>query len=142
GFVKRTPDLELVLRLGKKAAAEPGLEVVTGSGRSPLAGQVRLKEDLALLDLVRTRAELRGNDQERPDRLGGIVRQQYLAQFKQADTNGDGFLDAREADNSRAFRGLFKVLDRDRNGKVSEKEWIAYLDHVQEMQKRAVAACV
>ncbi len=103
GFVKRTPDLELVLRLGSK---EPGLTVVTGAGRSPLAGKLAVQEGLGLLDLGVTRAELRCNDQDRPDRIGGFLRQQYLAQFRQADTDNDGVLDAKEIQNSRFFRGI------------------------------------
>ena len=37
---------------------------------------------------------------------------------------------------SRLFRGLFKVMDRDGDGKVFEKEMIAYLDAMQDLQKR------
>jgi Ca2+-binding EF-hand superfamily protein len=37
GFVKREPDLEMVVRLGQKEAAKAALELVTDQGRSPLA---------------------------------------------------------------------------------------------------------
>jgi Ca2+-binding EF-hand superfamily protein len=141
-FIKRKPDLEVVVLLGKKDDAAVRLELVTGEGRSPLAGKVAMKDGQALLDLVRTRAELRVQTQERPDRLGGFLRQQGIAQFKQADTNGDGFLDAKEAADSRTFKSLFKMLDRKGTGKVSEKDFIAYLDHVQELQKKVAAGCV
>jgi Ca2+-binding EF-hand superfamily protein len=142
GFVKREPDLELVLRLGKKESSEARVEVVTGEGRSPLAAQVRTVDGAALLDLGRTLADLRANDEDRPDRLNGIVRQQYLVQFRAADTNNDGFVDAEEAKNSRQFRTLFKYADRKGTGKVSEQDLNAYLDHLQELQKRVSAGCV
>jgi Ca2+-binding EF-hand superfamily protein len=141
-FVQRTPDLELAIHLGKTEGATARVELMTGEDRSPLAGQVQMKEGLALLDLGRTRAELRAGGGERPDRLAGFLRQQAIGQFKQADTNGDGFVDAKEAAANRSFRDVFKAIDRTGAGKVSEKELFAYLDHVQELQKRASAACV
>ena len=142
GFVKRTPDLELMIRLGKKETTESCVEVATGKVRAALAGKMRMQDSQAMLNLDRTRAEILGNDEERPDRIGGFLREQTLGQFRQADTNGDGFLDADEAGNSRQFRSLFKVIDRTGTGKVTEKELIAYLDHLQEMQRRVASACV
>jgi Ca2+-binding EF-hand superfamily protein len=145
GFAKRTPDLELVLRLGAVGAKEARLEVVQGSGRSPLATRLTVKDGLGLLDLGVTRAEVRGSDQGRGGDLGfvgEIVRQQYLAQFSQADTNGDGVLDADEIGRSRQFRNLLKYVDRNGDGKISKEELLAYLDHLDEMQKRTAAGCV
>src|SRR5262249_10069360 len=65
-----------------------------------------------------------------------------LALFKQADANGDGVIDAKEAEKNRVFRGLFKAIDRDGDGKVTEKEVDAYLDTAANLQTRAAAACV
>jgi Ca2+-binding EF-hand superfamily protein len=142
GFVKRPADLELVLRFGKKEASQASLEVLTAEGRSPLAGKLSVTDGLGLLDLGATRAELRGNGQDVPDRLGDLVRQQYLAQFRQADTDGNGTLDAAEVQASRQFRGLAKFMDRNGDGKITEEELNAYLDHLQELQKRTTAGCV
>jgi Ca2+-binding EF-hand superfamily protein len=139
-FIKRAPDLEMVVHVGKK---ETGARIeLTKEGQSPLANQLQIKDSQALLDLGRARADIRLNLTERPDQLGGIIRQQLTAQFKQADTNGDGFLDAKEAADSRAFKALFKGLDRKGTGKVSEKDVADYLDHLQELQKRAAASCM
>ncbi len=138
-FGWRAPDLELVMRFGKRAANEKLVEVVAGKN---LANRVTLKETLALLDLGRTVAELRVDDVAVPDRLGGILRQQYLVQFQQADTNADGHIDENEAKASRQFGPLFKLMDRDRDGKVTEKEVIAYLDEMATIQAKATAACV
>ena len=69
-FVKREPDLELTVHLGKVengARVEPPM----GQGRSPLANKLQVKESQALLDLGRARADLRVNAAERPD-LGGV----------------------------------------------------------------------
>jgi Ca2+-binding EF-hand superfamily protein len=144
GFAKRAPDLELMMRLGRKEIAQTRVAVLTEPGRpSPFAaGKLVRKDHLAMLDLGVTRLELRSNDVERPDRFAGLLQQQYIAQFKQADKDGNGYLDEKEADASRLFKGLFKAIDRDGDGKIYEKELIAYLDHLRELQKRGRAACV
>jgi Ca2+-binding EF-hand superfamily protein len=142
GFVKRAPDLEVMIRLGKKESAESSVEVLAGRGGSPLAGKVQRTAGLAMLDLGATRVDLRSSEENRPDRLGGLIREQFLAQFRQLDADGKGYLEESKVKNNRQFRGLFKAMDRDGDGKVTEKEFLAYLDHAQELQKRATAGCV
>lgn len=142
GFVKRFPDLELTIRLGKKEASAGPVALVTGAEQSPLAGKIQMKDSLALVDLGKTRMELRSNEELRPESLAAFVRQQAQVQFRQADANSDGSLDAKEAGNNRAFRTVFKAMDRDGTGKVSEKQLLAYLDHLLELRKRAAAGCV
>ncbi len=139
GFVKRPADVELTIRLG---GDEPRLELAGKGRRSPVAGQLQVRDGLALLDLGVTRLELRGRaDEGGYDSLGGIVRQQYIAQFKSADKDNNGYLDQKEAGASPLYRNLFKAMDRDGDGKLYEKEVIAYLDHITRLQERATACC-
>jgi Ca2+-binding EF-hand superfamily protein len=137
GFVKRAPDLELMVRLGRRENSDARIEIVTGPQRSPLADQIRMKDSLAFLDLGVTRVDIGCSDENQPDRLAGFVRDQFRNQFKQADVEGKGFIDEKQAQNNRLLRGLFKAMDRDGDGKVTEKEFHAYLDHLQELSKRA-----
>ena len=58
------------------------------------------------------------------------------------DRDNNGYLDMAEAMASPAYRNLFKLMDRDGDGKLFEKEMFAYLDEVQELQTRAAASCV
>jgi Ca2+-binding EF-hand superfamily protein len=142
GFVKRPADLELLVRL---ESGEARVEVVKAKGGTcPLAGKVKAAGALALLDLGKTRAELLGDEEEGygAGPLDGIVRQQYLAQFRGADKDGNGYLDAKEAKASPVYRNLFKAMDRDGDGKLYEKEVLAYLDQITKLQERAMAACV
>ena len=68
-------------------------------------------------------------------------REQYLQAFKAADRDKNGYLDMSEAMRSPVYRNLFKVLDRDGDGKVFEKEVLAYLDAYQELQAAARPSC-
>src|SRR5206468_2918233 len=54
-FVKRTPDLELVMRLRVREAGATGVE----GKPTPVPGKLKLLPSVALLDLGRTRLELR-----------------------------------------------------------------------------------
>ena len=138
GFAKRPPDLEMVLRLGKKEATAARLEILPAL----LAEKATMKDGLAFLDLGTTRLDLQAGGEDGADRFSGLIRQQSVAQLKQADTNGDGVIDEGEAKNSRSFRGLFKSMDRDGDGKVTEQEMAAYFAQARELQTRARAACV
>src|SRR5262249_37801852 len=73
--------------------------------------------------------------------LGFIIRQVYQQQFAAADKDMNGYVDEKEAKQS-GLGPLFKKLDRDGDGKVYEKELLAYLDTVEEQQARATASCV
>ena len=132
-FVKQAPDLELVLRLGKKQTEEARIQVLQPS---PLAGRLQVKEGSARLDLGLTQVELRSSENVQIDLIGGFMARQLGSQFKQADRDGNGFIDAKEAQGNRAFRGLFKAMDRDGDGKVSEKEMNAYFTHLRTLQAR------
>src|SRR5262249_37319875 len=60
--------------------------------------------------------------------------------FQQADRDNNGYVDEKEAARS-GLRNVFKMMDRDGDGKVYEKEMLAWLDTVEDLQARATAAC-
>jgi Ca2+-binding EF-hand superfamily protein len=138
GFVKRAPDLELTVRLGKQGSGEQSIKL---QKRTALSDKFQLQHGQGLLDLGKARLEWLTSESTSSDRFGGLVRDQYLAQFRQLDAEGKGFIQENQVQNNRLLGGLFKAIDRDGDGKVTEKKLIAYLDHMQELQKRATAAC-
>jgi Ca2+-binding EF-hand superfamily protein len=140
-FAERPADLEASVHFGQRRANQLPVEMAQSGGRrAALAGSVRTTNDGALaLDLGNTRLELRvGGQGGVPD--GSAMRQQYIAQFKQADRDNNGYLDMNEAQASPFFRNSFKLMDRDGDGKLFENEMLAYLDVVLDLQARAMAA--
>ena len=69
------------------------------------------------------------------------MRVQWIALFKQADKDKNGYLDAQEA-RTTSFANSFRAMDRDGDGKVTEQEFNAYLDLLQDLQARSRKACV
>ncbi len=143
-FAKRSPDLELIVRLGKKDVTEKSLEaVVEKSKPTPLAGNLKNKEGTLILDLGATRGDLMsGGDQTADPRSSLLLRQQYQAQFKQLDSNNSESLDRGEAERNPLFRTAFKFMDRDGDGQLTEKELMAYLEKLEEFQGKLMSSCV
>jgi len=142
-FTKRAPDLEVVLRLGKKDAAQATFEVLkTKDLPSSLIDKIKVTEGVALLDLGLARIDLRGQEDDRADYLSPFIREQALGQFRAADANGDGHVDEAEAKGNRLLRNIFKMVDRDGDGKITEKEFVAFVDATREQQQRGQASCV
>lgn len=139
-FVRRPPDLEMIVRLGKSAG--PRLEAVQAE-RRPVPGKLEVMGDMAALDMGLTRLDWQAvGEASRSNFLAGFVRQQALVQFRGADTDGNGHVDRNEANANPLLRSQFDLLDRDGDGKLFEKEVTAYLDRFRELQRQALRGCV
>src|SRR5262249_60550237 len=69
-----------------------------------------------------------------PQPARGSLLNQYMAAFKAADTDGNGYLDEKEAARSQVFRNTFKLMDRDGDGKLYEKEVREYLATMESLE--------
>jgi Ca2+-binding EF-hand superfamily protein len=137
-YAQRQPDLELKLDLGSKGSIE-----LIPHGR-PLEANIRKGNDGALLfEMAGTRLDLKAPASEKIDnvRLAQRTRDRYLAEFKRADMDNNGYLDQAEAMRSPLYRNLFKVMDRDGDGKLFEKEILEYLQATQDLQAAARVGC-
>lgn len=142
-FADRTPDLELLVRLGKKASKEPALEMISAKDHpSRLAQSIRPDTDGTLiLELDTVRIELGRADTSSEPQFALRLRQQYLAQFNMADKDDNGYLDNNEAMQNPLYRNVFRIMDRDGDGKLFEKEIVAYLDRMRALQESALRSC-
>jgi Ca2+-binding EF-hand superfamily protein len=135
-----TPDVNLVLRLGERGEKEPAVEVV-GKAAATSGLTFRTWHDTLVVLFGKERLAIRLGASRPRSQLGFIIRQVYMQQFAAADKDMNGYVDEKEAKQS-GLGPLFKKLDRDGDGKVYEKELLAYLDTVEEQQARATASCV
>jgi Ca2+-binding EF-hand superfamily protein len=142
-FAQRDPDLELRVRLGKKADKEAVVEIVQAKDHpSPLAKALRSGADGTLfLELGTAQLELGSADSSSDPQFARRLRQQYLAQFRMADKDNNGYLDKSEALQSPLYRNVFRMMDRDGDGKLFEKEIIAYLERMKDLQESGLRSC-
>jgi Ca2+-binding EF-hand superfamily protein len=142
-FAQRDPDLELRVHLGKKAGKEAAMEMVSPKeGRSSLVQSIRPGSDGTLLvELGTVQLELGRGDSSSEPQFAVRLRQQYLAQFRMADRDNNGYLDKDEAMRNPLYRNVFRMMDRDGDGKLFEKEVVAYLDRMQDLQESALRSC-
>jgi Ca2+-binding EF-hand superfamily protein len=144
-FAQRDPDAEFTIRLGGlgRPVGTP-VEVVTNKDRpSPLADRLHTLKGGAVFDLGTTWFDVAAGG--RADSLlvaPQQLRNFYRTQFGAADKGGKGHLDSKDCENNPLFRGVFKAMDADGDGKVTEKEMSAYLDRITEWQNRAKSSCV
>jgi Ca2+-binding EF-hand superfamily protein len=139
-FANRPPDLELKVEIGKT----PSVELVKRG--APLEKSVRRsRTGVLMLELGETRIDLKALATGKSDAGAADsakqLRAQYLQAFKAADVDKNGYLDMSEAMRSPLYRNVFKIMDRDGDGKLFEKEVIAYLDTYQDLLAAVRTSC-
>jgi Ca2+-binding EF-hand superfamily protein len=141
-FVQRDPDLCFVVSFGDKADKPLALGTVAGKPHT-LADEIHFQDSVSLVDLGKTRLELRRDaDKRTTNRYLDFIKPQFGALFKSADKDNNGYLDEKEAKKTPFFGGIFKQMDRDGDGKVTEKELLAFFDNMMDLENRAKNACV
>jgi Ca2+-binding EF-hand superfamily protein len=142
-FNRRPADLELIVRFGRSGRRELLEWIPRKSGLDPLAKSIQKppRGESIALDLMTTRLELRRS----PGSAYGVslpnLRQIYSQQFKAADRDNNGYLDAKEAQQSGFFVRSFRMMDANGDGRLYEKEMLAFLDKLYDWHRRASASC-
>jgi Ca2+-binding EF-hand superfamily protein len=136
---RRIADVEWIVRLGQKRPGEKSIEGIR-IGDSPNAKKVRIrqaKDGQLVLQLDKIQLDF----QAHPGKPALVAdwRQAIVQQFQAADTQKLGYLLPRQARQANFFPGLFSLLNRSGDGKLTEQELIDYLDHVQTAQAQAIA---
>ncbi len=162
GFAYRLPDVELTIDI--RMAIQPegdSASKVVGAPAARLDGVVevgplRLTTRLtalsvnaraapgggSVLSLGPTTLDLRVGGSSTPqDRTPASARDTYKTRFGDTDQDKNGYLDANEARSFAAFGALFKLMDVDSNGKLTENELLAYFDKMIELRAQVAASC-
>jgi Ca2+-binding EF-hand superfamily protein len=163
-FIHREPDLDLTYDLriatrpeGRSIAKVVGAPAARLDGRGGPVVQLRLgsrptplsphllatPEGAVVLDLGGTsKLDLRAGDGDsQPVRTPEEARERYKVRFEGADEDKNGYLDANEASSVPAIEALFKLMDLDGDGKLTEKELLAYFDQMQELRTKVANGC-
>jgi Ca2+-binding EF-hand superfamily protein len=115
------PHVELVVRIGSRAAEQPPVTVQTPPALPDLTVKT---SDMGLLNIVTDDVHLEfGVAPER--RTEDSVKNSFTRAFKQADRDGNGYLEQDEVVNNRLFEDAFDRFDRDGDGKMFEEELLA-----------------
>jgi Ca2+-binding EF-hand superfamily protein len=133
-FLTLDPDLEVVVRLGKRGPKEAVFEI---QRQTPVAGLSLRRDDNG--DLVLSLEDALIELQSQPGDAGGYAqaRKMVLDQFVAVDRKKKGYVEQADVERSGLLAGLFKVADRDGDGKLTRSELEAFLD----LQSKAVTSC-
>jgi Ca2+-binding EF-hand superfamily protein len=134
GFLALDADLEVVVRLGKRGPKEAAFEIRRHDAKAGLA--VRTDDNG---DLVLTVHDAQIELQSQPGDVGGYAegRKMVLAQFMEVDRKMKGVLEQADVERSGVLAGIFRLADRNGDGKLTKQELEAFLD----LQSKAVTSC-
>jgi Ca2+-binding EF-hand superfamily protein len=139
-FFRRDADLELIARVGKMQPIEgavvnllrkaglpaPRTEVFNPSKRAmPLAAGVK-RSDSSTVAFTLGDAHIGVSASEQQFRQ--FPRQFFEQQFREADAGKKGVVDRKQAMTAQFLSQIFDFVDRNGDGKVTERELKAYLD--------------
>jgi Ca2+-binding EF-hand superfamily protein len=143
-FAARSPDVEFTVRLGTQVPGGVGAQLTSPEDRLAQFGASLRKtaEGIQVLQIGNTRLDLRPMAGSSEQLFAFDRRQLYIQQFKTADQDNNGYLDAKEVASNRLLGNLHKIMDRDGDGQLYEKEMVAYLDQLKVLQDKAIASLV
>lgn len=138
-FCRRAADIEIQVSISGENREEATFEVQ--SFRREFGEVNQPAKNTLALALGNVRMELRGPEgpMVRAPQPAPKLKELFLQQFKAADTDNNGYIDMQEAQASPFFQQSFKLIDRDGDGRIYEKELIVYLESIEHLQQKAVA---
>jgi Ca2+-binding EF-hand superfamily protein len=140
-FGDKPADLTFTVRLGNRS----GEALMTLQRRQPVPPGVQVKQtsDGVTLQLGMTRLDLRASRSTMVMARPQInVRAQLKTLFRRADTGNKGYLDRKDVRRGSFFMDTFDAMDQDGDGKVTEKEMLAYFDQMEKLRQLAERSCV
>lgn len=120
GMLKQAPAVELKVRLGKTEVGQKAFESIRADSAKVLDDSIVVTLGNAQIDFGRTDNNT----------INAGYQQFYRQQFRQGEGKKKGYLDAKDLDTPqlRFLKELLPVIDRDSDGKLTEKELNDWLD--------------
>jgi Ca2+-binding EF-hand superfamily protein len=128
-FVNLPPELEVTLKFGKLGSKEMAAALTDPAKAAELARTVRRPDASGkLVSLEGANLDIRSVEPNLS--VPATVRPALLQQLKAADAKGKGFVEAADlgVPQYRFLKNVFPGADRDGDGKLTEKEWLAWYD--------------
>jgi Ca2+-binding EF-hand superfamily protein len=138
-FGSKPADVMVTFRLANRL----GEPLMTLKSDRPLPAGVRTKpiRDGVSLQLGTTQLDLHSSGPI-TRRLPINVRNQLKTLFRRLDRDSKGYLEKKALGRGSPFSDTFDAMDRDRDGKVTEKELLAWFDQIESLRKLAERSCV
>jgi Ca2+-binding EF-hand superfamily protein len=147
-LLRRPPDVEAVVRLGKLEPRESPTDSVAPDGkpremasavRPGTSGTLLINMGDSQIDLRRTDA-VTGATDDQVKMQSDALRAQYVARLKEADSTGRGYVELLDVKKPQFYQlqTLFTLADRDGDGKLTEAEVNAWFD----LQSKALGSYV
>jgi Ca2+-binding EF-hand superfamily protein len=115
GWRKLEPDVRLRTRLGQNKEGQPPVEQLLPKGQqSPVQ------------TVSQYRLHVRADEGKLPA-LMAAAEERFRGRFAEADVNRDGFVDDTDKQNLADLKKLSAIADRDNDGRLSEKEFTAWV---------------
>jgi len=114
GLRQLDPDIRLRTRLGQLKEGQPPVE------------QLAPKEQSAFHVVSPFRLHVRADEGKLPG-LMVASNERFRGRFAEADINRDGFIDSADKQNLADLKRLIDIADHDNDGRLSEKEFTAWL---------------
>ena len=118
------PDVELLVRIGRRAEGQPAAEVLREPGDPALVVKTG-ERDVVVLVMGQVQVEIGpGND----GRTAESMQQMVVEMFKGYDRDGNGYVDRNEARPGSPIQASFGLLDRNGDGMIYESEVVAVVE--------------
>jgi Ca2+-binding EF-hand superfamily protein len=141
---QRPADAEIVVRLGKRKAGQPPVELLPAGGKAmPAKGAEKLGEDRVRLTFGDAQVSFGRTEAPVAIRPGVGSGRFLLQQFQAADTRKQGFLTEKDLGPRAQFlRPLLPLADRNGDGKVTVAEMTALVDLLEGAPRTSATVAV
>jgi Ca2+-binding EF-hand superfamily protein len=133
------PGASFTVHLGNRG--DRPMIAVNGDKPLPEGVKAKVTDRGATLQLGSSRLEL-GEVSASNVRIAINLRDQVKMVFRRADPDNKGYVERKNAGRGNVFADSFDAIDRDGDGKITEKELMAWFDQMDSLRKLVDRSCV